>query len=67
MQAHLALREAAAIYGVSEKTIRRHLPVLRIGRRVVVARSDLENLTKISPAPKQDDRASSCLETSNVR
>jgi hypothetical protein len=43
------LKTAAAELGCSDKTVRRHLPVVTIGRRVMVRRSDLDTITRRAP------------------
>jgi hypothetical protein len=43
------LKTAASELGCSDKTVRRHLPVVTIGRRIMVRRSDLDAVTR--PAP----------------
>jgi predicted ArsR family transcriptional regulator len=44
MVEHLAINDVARILNVSRNSVRRHLPVLHIGRRVLVRFSDLQQL-----------------------
>jgi hypothetical protein len=59
MIALISLKAAAAeLGGCSERTVRRHLPVVTVGRRVFVRRSDLDAITR--PAPPMVETHEEC-------
>ncbi|ALJ00680.1 helix-turn-helix domain-containing protein [Rufibacter tibetensis] len=51
-KSYLSIKEAALLYGVSEKTIRRkiarkEMPIIRFSKRIVLIKKEFENLLRI--------------------
>ncbi|WP_375274970.1 helix-turn-helix domain-containing protein [Methylorubrum thiocyanatum] len=47
----VSLQEAAAVLKVSRQTIRRHVPAVRLGRRLLFRRTDLNNIINATSGP----------------